>query len=267
MRRYLARAPRVSALWNWAILGAVRARLFGNRTSLVTALGPSPADFRVQVGTRGEEILVNPRSSAELNVFDEVVVARNYPLPIKGFRPAMILDCGANIGYFACQCRLIYPEARLVCWEPDPHNFARLRAQPLLRDSTSVELHRAAVGVADGTVSLTGTDNGCVVQSAGAEPAERQARVVSLGDWMQRHAQFPLLLKMDIEGHEAEVIPALAGVWKAPTALLLETHAVDGADSALIASLRSAGFQTQLLRQHALPADPRIFKEYLAMYA
>jgi hypothetical protein len=54
-------------------------------------------------------------------------------------------------------------------------------------------------------------------------------------------------------------------VWKAPCAVFLETHAAGGQDQDVLAVLESDGFRIDLLRQHSLPGDPRVFKEYFAL--
>jgi hypothetical protein len=90
-------------------------------------------------------------------------------------------------------------------------------------------------------------------------------KTIDLGRWLEENGKTPLLIKMDIEGHEVEVIDALRDVWKRPCVLFLETHAKSGHDERVLAQLQQAGFQYKLLRIHELPGDSRVFKEYLAI--
>lgn len=61
-------------------------------------------------------------------LFDEVVTEDCYGLRSLDFVPTLVLDMGANIGVFARYARSLFPQARIVCVEPDPDNFANLTA-------------------------------------------------------------------------------------------------------------------------------------------
>jgi FkbM family methyltransferase len=197
-----------------------------------------------------------------MDVFDEVVVSRNYPLDKLPFTPVMVADCGANIGYFSCLARVAFPHAEIFAWEPDRRNFKRLREQPLLQGSKAA-LFEAAVSDNAGRIALVGSGHGCeVVDASASEPA---AECIDFGAWWREHGRSHALLKMDIEGHETIVLPTLRGSWQAPCAVFLETHAARGADEELINQLEADGFRVELLRAHSLPRDERVFKEYFAL--
>lgn len=170
----------------------------------------------------------------------------------------MILDCGANVGYFACLAHLKFPNATIICWEPDAYNYSRLMSQPLLRNDriTCIE---AAVSDHDGWSNLCGSGTGGTLTEANSG---QRVRTVNLPNWINQNGNFPLLVKMDIEGHERQVIRSMKDHWGRPCTLFLETHEVDGDDAEIIDSLISAGFHVEHLRSHRLLNDPRVFKEY-----
>lgn len=260
--RYAGAAPRMTALPKWLFLGAVRARLLGGHACHGFSTGGQCCDLHIPIGRdRGEQVLVDTTSFAELNVFEEVLVDRIYPLHRIGFVPAMILDCGANIGYFASLCRLYFPKAEIVCWEPDPHNFSRLTRQPMLQCGM-VHSYQVAVSNVEGDAFLTGSGAGCTLVDLPGDGGQR-IKTVNLTRWIVENGKVPMLIKMDIEGHEVAVIGALNGVWKGPCVLFLETHAEAGRDEHVTTQLTMSGFNLTLLRSHELPEDQRIFKEYL----
>jgi FkbM family methyltransferase len=259
---YAVSAPSIEALPRWLLLGALRARLFGGEGRRSSGADGQPVDSCIPIGRNdGEYIIVDTASFAELDVLQEVLVDRIYPLERIGFVPAMVLDCGANVGYFASLCRLRFPKAEIVCWEPDPHNFSRLVLQPMLRGA-AVKCHQAAVSDADGVVALTGSGTGCRVTEPGTEGSQ-SVKAIDLAAWIKQNGVFPLLIKMDIEGHEDRVIGALRDTWSKPCVLFLETHADGGNDSQLLQTLSAVGFRMKLLRSHGLSGDRRIFNEYV----
>lgn len=250
--RAVSRAPSVAKLWPWIVVGTVRTRTIrpGARGKIEVHLGRSP----------NESVLLNLQSQEEIDVFGEVLIDCNYPLEKVPFRPAMIVDCGANIGFFSALALVCFPRTRIIAWEPDTANFKRAREQRILC-SDSVVLHAAAVSDREGFVCLEGSGHGCTVRklSSGKVPC------IDFPAWWLANAVPRTLVKMDIEGHEEIVLRAMKGLWMAPMALFLETHALAGDDGELLDLLRADHFDVELLRQHSLADDPRVFKEYFAV--
>jgi FkbM family methyltransferase len=197
-----------------------------------------------------------------MDAFHEVVIGRNYPFEKLPFEPSLVADCGANIGLFACLARVSFSKATIHAWEAESYNFKRLCEQPALR-SKSVDLHHIAVSDHEGYVEMCGGGTGGEI--VGEAPESNGIKCIDFAKWWAENSVPRSLLKMDIEGHETHVLPALRGKWKAPCAIFLETHAPRGDDKHLIQSLSSEGFCVELLRTHSLPSDHRIFKEYLAV--
>jgi FkbM family methyltransferase len=206
-------------------------------------------------------VIVDISSFAELDVLREVLVDEIYPLDRIGFIPRMILDCGANVGYFASLARVKFPEAQIVCWEPDASNFSRLISQPPLRGD-EVKCFQAAVSDSDGEALLTGAGIGCMLVGSPTEQA-RPVKTINFSHWIEQYGRVPLLIKMDVEGHEQQTLQALRGKWMSPCAMFLETHAQSGWDQEILQDLAADGFNVEILRTHRLATDTRIFKEYL----
>jgi len=217
----------------------------------------------MRLGPRRDEAMLIDTSSLQcLDIFEEVVVGGIYPLDEVRLPPALILDCGANIGCFASLCRIHWPKARIVCWEPNQENFTQLIAQPLLKDG-GAECHASAVSNTTGLASFSGSGAGGKLGAATeSHSGIREVPLADLPAWMRINATGPLLMKMDIEGHEEVLLPCLRGLWPEQTTLFLETHAPMGMDESTMTILYAEGFRIRLLRTHQVPGDPRIFKEY-----
>lgn len=257
--RYLRAAPDFSGIWPWLFVGIIRSRLFGGSGHAGRTSGYC-RDFRLPIGREsGQSIIVDISSLRELDVLEEVIVGRIYPLERVKFGPAMILDCGSNIGYFAAMMRVAFPEADIVCWEPDSHNFSRLSAQPLLQGE-KIRMFQAAVSDVDGEAPFHGDGSGGRLGAARGEA--RFVQTMNLPQWIRAHGRFPMVIKMDIEGHERSVLRAMKGFWNSPCILFLETHAERGDDSETLDDLASENFSVELLRTHRLNDDVRVFKEY-----
>lgn len=65
------------------------------------------------------------KHTSDFPTFLQVFVDREYKINFNN--PKFVLDCGANIGLFAIHIKNEFPEAKIICVEPDPENFDALR--------------------------------------------------------------------------------------------------------------------------------------------
>ena len=150
-------------------------------------------------------------------------------------RPGMtVFDIGANIGYYVLmELGLIGPEGRLFAIEPSPENVAVLERNLALNGHGDVPVLAAAVSDRAGerlfhlsTQSNLGTfhDVGTGVPHLSGESI--RVRTCTVPDLAAEHGA-PDLIRMDVEGHEVEVIngmlPAIEAGALAPM-ILFETH-------------------------------------------
>ena len=126
----------------------------------------------------------------------------------------VVIDVGANVGQFACAVKLFYPDARVICFEPDPGTFAKLR------DNTTryagVELHNVGLGERPAvrtfyrsTVSEMSSFKETAVKAADRN-GTASLPIQRLDDMIGSGVR-PDLLKIDVEGFEREV---LEGGWE-----------------------------------------------------
>src|SRR5688572_33226136 len=64
-----------------------------------------------------EPILLR-KDTSDLAIFDQVFLNGDYDVDFK-FQPKTIVDAGANIGLFSIIMKNRFPEAKIICIEPD----------------------------------------------------------------------------------------------------------------------------------------------------
>lgn len=152
--------------------------------------------------------------SLSLFDLDELVLFSFYHQNRARYR--RVLDVGANVGLHSVVLDRCGFEVR--CFEPDPTHFAQLQKNLALNGCWNATPNQAAVSRADGTlefVRVLGNTTGSHLAGAKASPygeLERfPVRVAAIGpllDWAD-------LVKMDVEGHEAEILLGTArGHWE-----------------------------------------------------
>lgn len=205
-------------------------------------------------------------SAQQRDAFQEVLVQKNYPLERISFVPDLVVDCGANVGFFTSKVAVCYPQAEIIAFEAQNENYAFLAKQPALQ-MPNVQLIHAAVSNRNGVGLFIGEGVGGRLDSNYTVTEARNVRVTDLGEWWSRKRRPRVLWKIDVEGHENILIPHLSGSWYGPCAVFLETHASEGGDKKIMDVLKKEGFMISLLNEHRLCGDERVFREYLCLLA
>jgi FkbM family methyltransferase len=175
------------------------------------------------------------------------------------------VDAGAHYGYFTLLlARLSGPEGRVYSFEAEADNARTLRENVRANELDSrVTVEHAAVAAGSGQVELHASSSGGSTEWTLSEsfahrdegpavelPAER-TRAVRLDDYL---AEAPRLdvIKMDIEGAEAEAIPAISGfLERRRPAIVLEFHRDVGWPA--IEALLASGYRLENLDGTPLP--------------
>jgi FkbM family methyltransferase len=133
-----------------------------------------------------------------------------------GVEPKTIIDGGANVGQFARAATEMFPDARIISFEPLPEVAGKLRSN--LRDSANVEVREEALGGVDGTVAVhrnaySPASSVLKLRADAAESFELQegesidVSVVRLDTAMRDvDTTRPMLLKLDLQGYELEAL-------------------------------------------------------------
>lgn len=175
--------------------------------------------------------------------------------PARGPRP-VIIDCGANVGISVIYQRWRHPEARIIAFEPDEAVFACLERNLAANGITGVECLREAVWVHGGGASFgrEGADGGSLLR----ESSTVKVPTVRLRDVLLAQGAVDLL-KIDIEGAEAEVLLDCGDALSRVERLYVEYHSFRGRPQRLhelLALLAAQGFRYYLNRIGAHHAQP-----------
>lgn len=135
-----------------------------------------------------------------------------------------VLDVGAHTGYYTVLAsHLVGRSGRVHAFEPDPRNAGFLRRHVRINGCDNTVVEEVAVAARAGTHRFGGgSGSGTArLQSDGG----LEVSVVTLDEYCRRGGLHPTLIKVDVEGAEAEVLRGAADLLRRhrPT-LLLSTH-------------------------------------------
>jgi FkbM family methyltransferase len=125
----------------------------------------------------------------------------------------VIFDVGANVGIFSLAALAAEPNAVVHAFEPTPEIAKRLLNAAELNGLHKLNVHALAVSNANGYAKLNrwsgdmGTNSGMNFIFGSADEGDpNRVPIVSLDDFCQEYAINRIdLLKVDVQGHEAEV--------------------------------------------------------------
>ena len=154
--------------------------------------------------------------------YKDILVHRIYHF--ESSRPdPIILDAGGNMGMSLLYFKHIYPEARVISFEPDPAIFAILQDNVNRNEFNGVQLVNAALS------TQTGTANFSPDQSAGGHLSSGEGtfkvKTVPLSDYLNEPVD---LLKMNIEGVEWEVMSSIENKIRQVREMVIEYHHLPG---------------------------------------
>ncbi len=150
-------------------------------------------------------------------------------------RPGVtFFDVGANQGHIALAVATACPHVRVVAFEPDAEAARRLTAN-LAHNAdlaSRVELVRRAVGAASGTARFAaaeGVNSGVGhLDAAGS----LSVPVTTLEAFTAGGGPRPDVIKIDVEGAEADVLDGLGGLAGTISALSMEVHSYQDSEAA-----------------------------------
>jgi len=82
-------------------------------------------------------VSLRPRTS-DIPTFFQVFHNKEYDIPFKS-EPKTIIDAGSNIGLFTLIMKNQFPDAKIICIEPDPENFIALKKNTHRYENISLE--------------------------------------------------------------------------------------------------------------------------------
>lgn len=134
-----------------------------------------------------------------------------------------VVDAGANIGASVVFFALEFPDCQIIAIEPESNNCAMLRQNCEGLNYTLIE---GGVGCETGNAFLTDTGRGDLAFML-SEKGSYPVRVHSLSDIIRERMAsggIPFIIKIDIEGSEADLFRASTNWLRVVPLLIIELH-------------------------------------------
>jgi FkbM family methyltransferase len=150
----------------------------------------------------------------------------------------LFADVGANVGSYTILASGVV-RCHTFAFEPDPLTAAALERNVNLNQIANlVEIRVAAVGERHGIVRFsTGLDTENHVVSA-VDPSGRDVPIQTLDQAFLESGRIPALIKLDVEGYEAEVLRGARAILAAPD---LKGVLTENSSLPVVEMLKSAG--------------------------
>jgi FkbM family methyltransferase len=214
---------------------------------LHTRYGRYPRHLPMHCQADGLELSI-PDAASFLSSWDEIFSRQLYRCELP---PApRILDLGANIGLASLYFLKHFPDSSITALEPDANIFEHLQHNMARNGGTHVELLKAAAWVEDTELGFSPDQaDGGHISGHGIQrvPAIDIRRLVA-------NETFDLI-KMDIEGAERKVLPALRNLLDNTQLIFVEHHSDPNAPQSLdqiITTLSDSGFRLHIESLYSL---------------
>ncbi|MEM6525804.1 MAG: FkbM family methyltransferase [Bacteroidota bacterium] len=138
-------------------------------------------------------------------------------------KSACFLDLGAHVGYYSMLYRQLNSKGTIYAFEPLPDNIVYLNKHIEMNGMSDINVVNAAVS--DVSTILKFDIGKSSVAGKLSEEGNVEVQCVSLKKWIAEKGIEPDLIKMDIEGHEFNVLKHISDYLKTMRpALFLSTH-------------------------------------------
>jgi len=164
-------------------------------------IGKFPRYTKLETAILGPKFTV-PDSASFIFMFKEIFFEHIYRFNTVIDKP-YIIDCGANIGLSVIYFKKLYPDARVIAFEPDDQIFNVLNNNISSFNFNNVQLINKGLWNKEGYLSFKkeGADAGQI--NFKNEASNYSIEVTKLSSYLKQKVDF---LKIDIEGAEVTVL-------------------------------------------------------------
>lgn len=163
-------------------------------------------------------------------MYQEIFLEHAYKFESKSQAP-VILDCGANIGLSVLYFKSIYPDCKIICFEPNPEVYKTLLKNISANNLADVKAVNAAIFGQDTEIDMFAERDPAYHDTLGASLIESwgsrhhatkfSVQAVRLSTYVDRPIDF---VKLDIEGAEQSVLSELGEKIEFIQSLFIEFH-------------------------------------------
>jgi FkbM family methyltransferase len=209
----------------------------------------------------GLQLLIDPTDWSQTVIFEEVFLRSSYDLDKVKFAPSVVIDCGAHIGMFSLLARSRYRDAELITYEPNSRNAEFIR-RLIAKNKLTISFFACAISTESAELSFVAVNShGGRLVSEESDRSQMDdspvytVRAVDFTSVLRDIEMDSLLLKMDIEGEERNVLPAIMPLLPRRTALFFETHHGEEGWSEIEGVLTRNGFMVEQINVRGLYCD------------
>jgi FkbM family methyltransferase len=235
---------------------------FGGRAVFKATGWPLFSDRQLRLGSL--KICADIHGNNGLAFLHEIAVKGAYDRfsTLCGSERVVLFDVGANCGFFSLIRCLTNPGLNAYCFEPHPDTYRRLQRNIFINECQGrVVAINAAVGADCGECHLQISPDSSMGVVAGSSMAGANAlgsvtiRMLALDAFARSEGITPDLIKIDVEGFEAQVLKGATACLKSARSVVVECHSRQLANECE-AIVASAGFLT-VMHDHLLFGDKR----------
>ena len=221
MIQILARLERTSS----DLIAA--SRLMRNPITAFSFLRSGMACRRLGLGTFRTGPLTFVARKEDWSGVREIFIKGEYEILdtlLKDIEAPLVLDLGANIGGFALRAFRRWPKATVISVEAAPDTFEILERNRRLNENLDWRVVQAGIWKSDCELVLDRRNISIGHRVAEGQEGER-IRSLTLSSLLNDVGWQDIdLIKMDIEGAEAEVVPTVPDVLARTSILIIEVH-------------------------------------------
>jgi FkbM family methyltransferase len=190
-----------------------------------------------------------------VSTYEEIFIRKIYSFKSDNSKP-LIIDCGANIGLSIIFFKTLYPQAKLIAFEPDETIFKLLQENIRNFNFETVDLKQKAVWKSNEDLyfhSQGGLSGSLVLE---IKQDVIKVKAFRLKELLNQKVDF---LKIDIEGAEYDVLVDCSEELKNVNHLFVEYHSFKNKPQVLdeiLAIIRKAGFRYYIQEAADLATSP-----------